>query len=41
VGLRATMSLARLFFQQNKRAKARAMLADTYGWLTKASRRTP
>ena len=29
--LRATMSLARLFFQQNKRAKGRAMLADIYG----------
>jgi class 3 adenylate cyclase/predicted ATPase len=32
--LRATMSLARLLDKQGKRAGARAMLADIYGWFT-------
>ena len=32
--LRATMSLARLLDQQGKRAEARAMLAEIYGWFT-------
>jgi predicted ATPase len=32
--LRATMSLARLFAKQGRRDKARAMLADIYGWFT-------
>jgi tetratricopeptide (TPR) repeat protein len=32
--LRATMSLARLLDSQRKRAVARAMLADIYGWFT-------
>jgi tetratricopeptide (TPR) repeat protein len=32
--LRATMSLARLLAKQGKRAEARTMLADTYGWFT-------
>ena len=32
--LRATMSLARLWKTQGKRAEARMMLADIYGWFT-------
>jgi predicted ATPase len=32
--LRATMSLARLWKTQGKRAEARAMLAEIYGWFT-------
>ncbi len=32
--LRATMSLARLWQQQGKRAEARRMLAEIYGWFT-------
>jgi predicted ATPase len=32
--LRATTSLARLFAKQGKRAEARAMLAEIYGWFT-------
>jgi class 3 adenylate cyclase/tetratricopeptide (TPR) repeat protein len=32
--LRATMSLARLLDQQDKRGEARAMLAEIYGWFT-------
>jgi predicted ATPase len=32
--LRAAMSLARLLDQQGKRAEARAMLAEIYGWFT-------
>ncbi|HEV8718494.1 MAG TPA: adenylate/guanylate cyclase domain-containing protein [Candidatus Binatia bacterium] len=32
--LRATMSLARLWQQQGKKAEARQMLADIYGWFT-------
>jgi predicted ATPase len=32
--LRATMSLARLLAQQNKRDEARTMLAKIYGWFT-------
>jgi predicted ATPase len=32
--LRATMSLARLLAKQGRRNKARAMLADIYGWFT-------
>jgi tetratricopeptide (TPR) repeat protein len=32
--LRATMSLCRLWRDQGKRAKAREMLADIYGWFT-------
>jgi tetratricopeptide (TPR) repeat protein len=32
--LRATMSLARLLAKQGKRAEARAMLAQIYGWFT-------
>jgi adenylate cyclase len=32
--LRATMSLARLWQQQDKQAEARQMLAEIYGWFT-------
>ena len=32
--LRAAMSLARLWQQQDKRAEARALLAPIYGWFT-------
>ena len=32
--LRAMMSLARLWQQQGKKAEARQMLADIYGWFT-------
>jgi predicted ATPase len=32
--LRATMSLARLLATQGKRAAARTMLAEIYGWFT-------
>ena len=32
--LRAAMSLARLWHQQGKRAAARQLLAETYGWFT-------
>jgi len=32
--LRATMSLARSWQQQGKRAQARGMLADVYGWFS-------
>ena len=32
--LRAVMSLARLWQQQGKRAEARRMLAEIYGWFT-------
>jgi predicted ATPase len=32
--LRATLSLARLWQKQGKRAEARSMLADIYGWFT-------
>ena len=32
--LRAAMSLSRLWQQQGKRADARALLADVYGWFT-------
>ena len=32
--LRATMSLARLLAQENKRGEARAMLAEIYNWFT-------
>jgi predicted ATPase len=32
--LRAAMSLARLWQRQGKRAEARALLAETYGWFT-------
>ena len=32
--LRAAMSLARLWQQQGKQAKARALLAPIYGWFT-------
>jgi hypothetical protein len=32
--LRATMSLARLLATQGKRAEARTMLAEIYGWFT-------
>jgi adenylate cyclase len=32
--LRAAMSLARLWQQQSKRAKARELLATVYGWFT-------
>ena len=32
--LRATTSLARLLDEQGKRAEARAMLAEIYGWFT-------
>jgi predicted ATPase len=32
--LRAAMSLARLWQQQDKRAEARELLADVYGWFT-------
>jgi predicted ATPase len=32
--LRATMSLARLLAQQNRRDEARTMLAEIYGWFT-------
>ena len=32
--LRATMSLARLLAQQDKRDEARAMLAEVYNWFT-------
>jgi len=32
--LRAVMSLARLWQQQGKRAEARQMLAEIYGWFT-------
>jgi len=32
--LRATMSLARLLAKQNRRDKARAMLAEIYNWFT-------
>jgi predicted ATPase len=32
--LRATMSLARLWKTQGKRAEARKMLAEIYGWFT-------
>jgi predicted ATPase len=32
--LRAAMSLARLWQQQGKRAEARQLLAEVYGWLT-------
>jgi predicted ATPase len=32
--LRATMSLARLLRNTNRRDDARAMLADIYGWFT-------
>ena len=32
--LRATMSLARLWQQQGKRAEARELLAPIYGWFT-------
>ena len=32
--LRAAMSLARLWQQQGKRADARALLAEVYGWFT-------
>jgi len=32
--LRATMSLARLWQQQDKRADAHQMLAEIYGWFT-------
>jgi predicted ATPase len=32
--LRAAMSLSRLWQQQGKRAEARQLLAETYGWFT-------
>jgi predicted ATPase len=32
--LRATMSLARLLAKQGRRAEARAMLSEIYGWFT-------
>jgi adenylate cyclase len=32
--LRATMSLARLWQQQGKKAEARQMLAEVYNWFT-------
>ena len=32
--LRAAMSLARLWQQQGKRAAARQLLAEVYGWFT-------
>jgi hypothetical protein len=32
--LRTTVSLARLLAKQGRRAEARAMLADIYGWFT-------
>ncbi len=32
--LRAAMSLARLWQQQSKRAEARQLLAEVYGWFT-------
>jgi predicted ATPase len=32
--LRATTSLARLLDKQGRRHKARAMLAETYGWFS-------
>jgi len=32
--LRATMSLARLWRRQGKRAEAHKMLAEVYGWFT-------
>jgi len=32
--LQAVMSLARLWQQQGKRAEARQMLAEIYGWFT-------
>ena len=32
--LRTTMSLARLLDSQGRRAEARAMLAEIYGWFT-------
>ena len=32
--LRATLSLARLWQKQGKRAEARSALADIYGWFT-------
>ena len=32
--LRATTSLARLLAKQGKRAEARTMLAEIYGWFT-------
>ncbi len=32
--LRATMSLARLWQQQGKKAEARQMLANVYNWFT-------
>ena len=32
--LRATLSLSRLWQQQGKRAEARQMLAEVYGWFT-------
>ena len=32
--LRAVMSLCRLYRQTDKRAEARAMLTDVYGWFT-------
>jgi adenylate cyclase len=32
--LRATTSLARLFDKQGRRAEARPMLAEIYGWFT-------
>ncbi len=32
--LRVVMSLARLWQQQGKRAEARQMLAEIYGWFT-------
>jgi predicted ATPase len=32
--LRATLSLSRLWQKQGKRAEARTMLADIYGWFT-------
>jgi predicted ATPase len=32
--LRAAMSLSRLWQRQGKRAEARALLAEVYGWFT-------
>jgi len=32
--LRATMSLSRLWQRQSKRAEARELLAELYGWFT-------
>jgi predicted ATPase len=34
MALRAAMSLSRLWQQQGKQAKARALLAPIYGWFT-------